>query len=506
MHLNGSSAQDCTLKAGRLQEEFCQIAQSLDGDVDSRLAGSRLLANSPAARNGMAPEWSMAPVILDRESWRILKDAACTMHGIMEAACRKFTRDPLFRLQFHLDPHLEERCTQTSQVGMYLPLARVDLFFNQETGQYWFCETNTDGSAGFTANDCVTTAITQSRTFQQFCHNHPSARPLMLKDAWIQTMLQLYRTWAASHPDAAGSGEDSSTTGTPTADSTTVNPAVPAVALVDYRESIEWGEAQDFISTLNQMGIPARFADIRGLRLRQERDASSNAAGTKPRWRLYDPEGPIDLVWKRAVTGEIARKPNVGAAALSAAIQGNHAIVIGGFSTWPPATKTLFALLHHPSSKAWLTPEQQRFVAEHVPQTYSLNPNFLNRPGFDQGILTDKDRWIIKPADGYNAMGIVAGADVDQETWRNALTQACLTRGVVQEYAPQYAAAVIPGILNPHKTGHPQAPCQFPRHNTMLGLFLFNGVFSGVFSRCGDSRVIGESQGRLEQGCIFVDE
>ena len=66
MHLNGSSAQDCTLKAGRLQEEFCQIAQSLDGDVDSRLAGSRLLANSPAARNGMAPEWSMAPVILDR--------------------------------------------------------------------------------------------------------------------------------------------------------------------------------------------------------------------------------------------------------------------------------------------------------------------------------------------------------------------------------------------------------------------------------------------------------
>ena len=488
MNLSSSSAQNRTLKAARLQKEFCQIAQSLNGDVDSRLAGSRLLANSPAARKDASPEWSMAPVILDRESWRILSDAACTMHGIMEAACGQFARDPLFRRQFHLDPHLEHRCTQKPQAGMYLPLARVDLFFNQETGQYWFCETNTDGSAGFTANDCVTTAITQSRTFQQFCHNHPSARPLMLKDAWIQTMLQLYRTWAASHPAAEP------------------NPAVPAVALVDYRESIEWGEAQDFISTLNQMGIPARFADIRDLRLRQERDTSSNDAGTKPRWRLYDPEGPIDLVWKRAVTGEIARKPNVGAAALSAAIQGNHALVIGGFSTWPPATKTLFALLHHPSSKAWLTPEQQRFVAEHVPQTYSLNPNFLNRPGFDQGILTDKDRWIIKPADGYNAMGIVAGADVDQETWRNALTQACLTRGVVQEYAPQYAAAVIPGILNPHKTGHPQAPCQFPRHNTMLGLFLFNGVFSGVFSRCGDSRVIGESQGRLEQGCIFVDE
>ena len=254
------------------------------------------------------------------------------------------------------------------------------------------------------------------------------------------------------------------------------------------------------------MGIPARFADIRGLRLRQERDASSNAAGTKPRWRLYDPEGPIDLVWKRAVTGEIARKPNVGAAALSAAIQGNHALVIGGFSTWPPATKTLFALLHHPSSKSWLTPKQQRFVAEHVPLTYSLNPDSLGSLGFDQRVISDKDRWIIKPADGYNAMGIVAGADVDQETWQSALAQICLTRGVVQEYAPQYAAAAIPGILDPKETGRPYAPCQFPQHNTMLGLFLFNGVFSGVFSRCGDGRIIGESQGRLEQGCIFVDE
>ena len=36
-----------------------------------------------------------------------------------------------------------------------IPLARVDVFFDEETGDYQFCELNTDGSAGMRMEACL---------------------------------------------------------------------------------------------------------------------------------------------------------------------------------------------------------------------------------------------------------------------------------------------------------------------------------------------------------------
>ena len=73
--------------------------------------------------------------------------------------------------------------------------------------------------------------------------------------------------------------------------------------------------------------------------------------------------------------------------------------------------------------------------------------------------------------------------------------------GVVQRYAPQYATPAIPCPLEPDDD-----PLVFPMANNLLGLFVIDGRFAGVFPRCGSNRVIGEFQGRLEQGCLFVNE
>jgi hypothetical protein len=40
----------------------------------------------------------------------------------------------------------------------------------------------------------------------------------------------------------------------------------------------------------------------------------------------------------------------------------------------------------------------------------------------------------------------------------------------------------------------------------MEGLYLFDGKFGGVFTRCGQAHTIGEFTGRLNMGCFVVHE
>ena len=47
--------------------------------------------------------------------------------------------------------------------------------------------------------------------------------------------------------------------------------------------------------------------------------------------------------------------------------------------------------------------------------------------------------------------------------------------------------------------------CEPVPYMNMEGLYLFNGRFAGVFTRCGRSSVIGEFTGRLNMGCLVVE-
>ena len=136
-----------------------------------------------------------------------------------------------------------------------------------------------------------------------------------------------------------------------------------------------------------------RFADVRDLRIGEDESGAR---------RLCDAAGPIDCVWRRAVTGELWDKPCDGRSALIEAAQEGLACIVGGFRTWPCATKTVFAFLWSRAGQSLLSPEEQSFVREHVPYTEILDESAqLSR-------FAEKDRWIVKPCGGYNAVGVVA--------------------------------------------------------------------------------------------------
>lgn len=445
----------------QLEDRFCDIAACLGGDVASREAGSAQLARSAAARNGEAPDWSMAPKIFDRSQIALLKYASETMFGIMEATVHAFLRNKRIRDFFGLKDEDAPLVLVPPQNECPIPLARVDIFLNEQTNEFWFCETNTDGSAGFTATDLVTEAIQSSATYRQFVREVQPLHSANLRNAWILRIKQQYDQWShlANHH---------------TRDSR------PVIALVDYLESLEHGEADDFVARLSDAGFDARLVDVRKLKI-EEHDGMP---------MLADDLGAIDCVWKRAVTGEMLRKPVTGAFALAQAVSRNLACIIGSFCSWPVATKTFFALLHDPLARDFLSPEQLEFIEKHVPKTY-LVENEIDNHRFEK-----RSHFIAKPTDGYNAIGVIAGSQASDEEWHKALAQCPL---VVQEYAPQYATPVIPGKITPE-----QDAFAFSKANNMLGLFLFDGKFAGVFPRSGYGPVIGEHQGRFEQGCLYA--
>ncbi len=450
------------------EDEFAQIARSLGGDAASRDEAGAWLAAGPANYHGAEPSWDLIPKIFDRAATARLACAAETMGRIMEKATRRFIADPSYRSRYRFPARLNELVCAPTGYPYQVPCARVDLFYHEDTGDFRFCEINTDGTSGFLATEAVTRAIMRTETFRRFAKRHPSAHPADVFGAWIDALIATWEAWEAP--------------------ADVRKPALPALAVVDYGESVSGEEVGTFCERFAARGIEAHFTDVRALRIehRGGRD------------RLVDDHGPIDCVWKRAVTGELAEKPCPGADALARALEGNLACLVGSHRTWVTATKTFFALLWDDTLESCLSAEERAFVRAHVPETHFLYPDT------DVSAFADRARWIAKPAAGYNSVGVVAGLDATAAEWDEALRKVARQGGIVQAYAPQYDAPTIPnGGDLPH---FDEDPLDFPPAHNMEGLFLFNGKFCGTFNRCGFGNVIGEFQGRLNQGALYLDE
>ena len=435
------------------------------------------LSGTHALLDGCATPWALTPKIFDDATCDLLRDAAETMGSIMDKVTRAFRDDAALRERFGLDPELARLCCLGTGYGQEIPLARVDIFLDEQAGDYTFCELNTDGSAGMVTTDEVTRAIRLTPAFREFERRHPSVRSYDVCEAWADALLECYGSW--SGPGLSGSEPG---------DGYTYGDETMSLAIVDFRESLlSLDDVEHFVQVFADRGVHARFADVRDLRLEE----------VKPgRVRLVDDDGPIACVWRRAVTGELFDRPGPGADALREAVERNIVCMIGGYRTWPMATKTAFAVLCSDAAQDILDADELAFVQAHVPYTEVLGP------GSDLSRFADKDSWIVKPADGYAGRGVTAGLDVDAERWEDLLAEAARNGFVVQHYVKQCRTPLIPG--GP-AAPHPDDLDAEPAAN-MEGLFLFNGRFSGVFTRAGRANIIEYETSRYNLGCFFVDE
>lgn len=70
-----------------------------------------------------------------------------TLYGILNKVMRAYYRDPGYRALFGFDKTAEELILRADPSVSLLPMARIDFFYNEETGAYKYCEFNTDGTS-----------------------------------------------------------------------------------------------------------------------------------------------------------------------------------------------------------------------------------------------------------------------------------------------------------------------------------------------------------------------
>ena len=432
-----------------LEAEYLRTAQSLDGDAEGHRAGDAYLATTNALYHGDPIQWSFVPKVFSRRDLGYLAWIAETMGGIMDKLTRRFAVDGELRAAFGLDPRIEELCLAPVAYDLQIPISRVDIFLNEETGVFQFCELNTDGSSGMLSSTEVSRANLLTPTGASFASRHPCAT-FDIYGACADAVLGCYR-------EAGGRSSR------------------PVVAAVDYAESIVAEEIDEFARVFAELGADLHFTDMRELRYEK---------GV-----LGDSRGPIDCVWRRVVISEMLEKPCPGSEAFMRCVHDGRVPVVGGFRTWPCATKTVFAVLRSPLAERFLSPDELDFVNRHIPETYLLDE------GSDLTRFAEKGRWIAKPRDGYNSVGVRAGSDCTEDEWAEVLREMAATGGTVQAYAPQFCTPNVEGGV----AGIGRAPVPY---SNMEGLFLFRNKFGGVFTRCGTAAVIGEFAGRLNMGCL----
>ena len=435
-----------------LQREYLEIIEALDGDAPSHALGDEYLMQTNALLKGRPMPWSFVPKVFSRRDLGYLSWIAQTTYRIMDKLTRAYLSDAEVRSKFGFSAELERLTLSPVGYACTIPIARVDIFLNEETGAFHFCELNTDGSAGMLATMEVTRANAATVAGSRFMERHRTGM-FDIYSACAGTVLSCYR-------EAGGSS------------------ASPVIAAVDYRESVNWQEMLEYRRVFSELGAELRFIDLRDL------DYSDGV--------LSGPDGPVDAVWRRIVLSELDEKPCQGVEAFKRCAAEGKVPMIGGFKTWPCATKTVFAVLHDPVMERYLDDGEISFVKEHVPATYMLDADS------DLSRFRERSLWIAKPRDGYNGAGVRAGSECTAGEWEAVLREMASTGGTVQTYVPQYETPNVDG--RSASAAVPLAP-----HSNMEGLYLFGGRFGGVFTRCGTSAVIGAETGRLNMGCLVVD-
>jgi hypothetical protein len=505
------------MSLGELQAAYRACFSAENGDRAGRLAAQDYLNNSTAIYHGDVIGLGFIPKLYDQPALEYFDALASTTYRILEKVTRRFLEDGAYRALFGFSPTLERLICLPTGYATTIPIMRADLFLNEDDLDFSFCEFNTDGTSAMNEDREGANALMRSATFAR------AAQELGLEaqelfEGWVEGFFELYRS-------SEGAVER------------------PTIAIVDYRASATPYEFEEFRARFERRGLRCLICDLSQLVYRDEALYGSDVNPAHPAFgRLTR----IDALYRRAVTGEIVAEleadTGVGAASVEAAAglnigaigakapglrdeaaaaatadTGAHALVraveqrrvcmIGGFCTHVAHCKQLFTVLHLPETTAFLTEEETAFIRRHVPYTTRLSNRHIDL----NALKTDKDRWIIKPEDGYGSKGVYAGVDQSQEDW-NALIDECAERHyVVQSFCEQYATPntrLTPldergkqrfATLDEWKRaeGPNAGGLGLESWNNLTGLYLYNGRFSGLFVRAGQTGIIAGFAGGI---------
>lgn len=418
------------------------------------------IQNSTAKYHGRCVRTLYIPKIFREEDIRIFEKAVTDLYGIFDKVMQAYREDAEYRALFGFEKKLEELILREKTYSSNIPIARIDIFYNEETGDFKFCEFNTDGSSAMNEDRELNNAIRLTKAYQQFAREY-EIHTFELFDTWVEEFLSIYKEFA-ENTGHIGAGENGQ----------------PQIAIVDFMENATEQEFKIFKERFEAKGIRAELCEIRDLQYK---------AG-----RLYTSGGMVvDAIYRRAVTSDIMKHYEEVTDFLQA-VKENAVCLAGEFRTQIAHNKILFKILHDERTKALLTAEEQEYVKKHVPVTVNLENGKFDY----EDVIKNKNNWIIKPEDSYGSQRVFAGVEYEDAEWKEKVDEAIGKDYLLQEFCLPYETKNLDLMQ--------KEDAEYRNYSNLTGMFVYNGRFKGIYSRISQSEIISTQYSEMALPTIRV--
>ncbi len=104
---------------------------------------------------------------------------------------REYLENPEYRKLFPFPRELEDLILVPRGYDSLLPIARFDIFYNEEDDSFKFCEINTDGTSAMNEDYVLNQALELNPAHQEMKRRYAFSS-YELYDSWVQTFLNIY--------------------------------------------------------------------------------------------------------------------------------------------------------------------------------------------------------------------------------------------------------------------------------------------------------------------------
>jgi len=442
-----------------LNYEYKELVMGNEEEHRNSALGIReYLMNSTAKYHGRVVRTLYLPKLFTQREIGVFDSAVRELYGIFDKVYEEFERNESYRKLFGFSPELNELILREKKYSCNIPIARIDIFYDEETGDFKFCEFNTDGTSAMNEDRELNIAFSQTKAYKEFAKTHHLSS-FELFDTWVDEVLTLYEEFVSTSKQ-------------------------PNVAIVDFMESATENEFKIFVERFEQRGCKAEICDIRNIRWDGERCTTSTGM-------------EVDVIYRRAVTSDILSHFDEVQDFVEAAKSG-RVCLLGDFRTQIAHNKVLYKILHMEQTQRLLTKREQVFVRAHVPYTVALDELFAEgNEEFLAEVISHKDGWIIKPEDSYGSKGVHAGVEhEDVSKWQALLSENRGKKYILQAFNNPYE------LLNIDFT---EEDYRWVNASNLTGLFVYNGKLRGAYSRISFVKMISTQYSEMSSPTVLVE-
>ena len=130
------------------------------------------LLHSSVAYHGRCVRTLQIPKVFTPAALEDFRQIVRITYGIFQKVIREYLDNPAYRQLFPFSRELEELILVPSLYDSLLPIARFDIFYNEETGDFKFCEINTDGTSAMNEDYVLNRALDLNPAHQSMKRQH----------------------------------------------------------------------------------------------------------------------------------------------------------------------------------------------------------------------------------------------------------------------------------------------------------------------------------------------